>query len=272
MGTGHDPLSITKTFSGTTADTITLDQLWAYVQITNSDPTNTMWVSQNGTATPTTAVAAAAGTIPVLPLQTRTIQALPIQSGTGVGTIVLSVVGNGGSYTITGVNTTLAGIANLDSRYTLSGAAIPVASGTGRTRISSYTTGTLTLTSTSWADVGGPADLAIAAVAGNIVLISVNGHWGNEATIGFLDVSVVASGNAVSGIAFSATSQGVGSWRGASGAQQPIGGMIPYVVQPADVVAGVVTFRLRGRTNTATNKTMIASANQAMVLAGVNLS
>lgn len=103
MASVNDAKSITATLSGTTADTVTLNQLWPAVEVVNADGSNDMFVSMNGTNAPTTAVANGAGMDRIPKGTTKVLRAIPIQNGTGVGTIVLSVVGNGGAYTITGV-------------------------------------------------------------------------------------------------------------------------------------------------------------------------
>lgn len=100
MATDHATKSVTNTFSTTVADTITLDQLWPYVEITNHDGTNNMFASMDGTATPTAALADADNQTVIRPGTTRTLRALPVAGGT---TIVVSVVGSGGKYTVEGV-------------------------------------------------------------------------------------------------------------------------------------------------------------------------
>lgn len=96
MATDSDPRSVTNTFSGTTADTVTLTQAWPAIQITNHDTADLIYFRQDGV----TAVAAANGTAVVLPGQSTVASA----SVNGSGQIVVSLVGDGGVYTLEGVN------------------------------------------------------------------------------------------------------------------------------------------------------------------------
>lgn len=100
MATDGDPKSVTNTLSGTTADRITIEQLWPAVEVTNHDASDLLYVDMDGTATPT-AVAAEDGATVVLPGATKTLRAIP--AAPSFNTIVLSVVGDGGAYTVEGV-------------------------------------------------------------------------------------------------------------------------------------------------------------------------
>lgn len=96
MATDSAVRSVTNTLSGTTADTVTLTQAWPAIEVTNYDSTNSVGVRQDGT----TAVANADNVTMIPPSTSKVISA----SVTTSGTIVVSIVGNGGSYTIEGVN------------------------------------------------------------------------------------------------------------------------------------------------------------------------
>lgn len=96
MATDSASRSVTNTFTGTTADTITLTQGWAAVAVTNHDVADVVYFRWDGT----TAVAAADNAIPVLPGVT-VIRAVGPNSA---GQIVVSIVGDGGTYTVEGVN------------------------------------------------------------------------------------------------------------------------------------------------------------------------
>lgn len=98
MATDSAVRSVTNTLSTTVADTVTLLQGWPAVQITNHDTINTVYFRQDGV----TAVAAADGASVLLPGQS-TVAATIIIPG-AAQTSVVSIVGNGGSYTIEGVN------------------------------------------------------------------------------------------------------------------------------------------------------------------------
>lgn len=95
MATDSAVRSVTNTLSGTTADTVTLTQCWPAVSITNHDATDTIYFRMDGTA----AVAAADGTTVVLPAST----VIAKSAITASGTTVVSIVGDGGTYTIEGV-------------------------------------------------------------------------------------------------------------------------------------------------------------------------
>lgn len=101
MATDHALKSVTNTLTGTTADRITLDQLWPAIEITNQDTTNYAYIVMDGSATPT-AVAEADNATAIPPGVTKVMRAIP--SATLFTTIVLSIVGSGGKYTIEGVN------------------------------------------------------------------------------------------------------------------------------------------------------------------------
>lgn len=96
MATDSALRSVTNTLSGTTADAITLTQLWPAVEITNHDASEKLYGRMDGT----TAVAAADGTFCVLPGNTKVVRAIPTVN---TSTIVTSLVGNGNIYTVEGV-------------------------------------------------------------------------------------------------------------------------------------------------------------------------
>lgn len=96
MATDSASRSVTNTLSTTTADTVTLTQGWPLVAVTNHDATDFVYFRQDGT----TAVAAADNCTVVPPARTVYRSAVL----TSAGTIVISIVGDGGTYTIEGVN------------------------------------------------------------------------------------------------------------------------------------------------------------------------
>lgn len=96
MATDSDARSVTNTLSGTTADTVTLTQGWSAVDVTNHDATDVIYFRMDGT----TAVAAANGCSVLLPGQSKVVAASLNQAGQ----VVVSIVGDGGTYTIEGVN------------------------------------------------------------------------------------------------------------------------------------------------------------------------
>lgn len=95
MATDDDLRSVTNTLSGTTADTVTLLQLWPAVEITNHDTADLLYVRMDGV----TAAAGADGASLIPAGSTKILKLSP----TTTGTHVISIVGDGGTYTIEGV-------------------------------------------------------------------------------------------------------------------------------------------------------------------------
>lgn len=139
--------------------------------------------------------------------------------------------------------------------------------------------GSLTLNSTSWADVDTTLDLTLAAVAGDQVLYGLTGRWGNESVWGFLDVVTVVSGTVTNslceqGAAVSSPSgnvEGIAGWHGVSGRHEPIAGTTAvYTVTAGDITSGNITLRLRYATLTAANKTLWAASNIPLDVYAIN--
>lgn len=99
MATDSALKSVTNTLSTTVADRITLTQLWPAVEVTNHDVADFCYVLCDGTATPT-AVAQANNTTVVPPGTTKLIRVSP--AAPDYTTIVLSIVGDGGIYSVEG--------------------------------------------------------------------------------------------------------------------------------------------------------------------------
>lgn len=95
MATDSAVRSVTNTLSGTTADTVTLTQPWPAIEVTNRDTDTVIWVRQDGT----TAVADANNATPIAASSSKILSA----SISSAGTIIVSIVGDGGGYTIEGV-------------------------------------------------------------------------------------------------------------------------------------------------------------------------
>lgn len=91
--------SVTNTLSGTTADTVTLQQWWDDVEVENHDVVNELWARTDGTA----AAADANENTRIGPGQSKKlgISVGPAQGDTPAKPI--SVVGNAGQYTIEGL-------------------------------------------------------------------------------------------------------------------------------------------------------------------------
>jgi hypothetical protein len=96
MATDSATRSVTNTLTTTTADTVTLTQGWEAIAVTNHDAADIVYFRMDGT----TAVAEADNTYVVLPGKTVIVPGTPNSSGQHV----VSVVGDGGKYTVAGVN------------------------------------------------------------------------------------------------------------------------------------------------------------------------
>lgn len=95
MATDYAIRSVTNTLTSTTADTVTLNQPYDAIEVTNHDSTTTLYVRWDGAM----AVSEADNTTPVLPASSKVIRV----GVNAAGTVVVSVVGNGNKYTIEGV-------------------------------------------------------------------------------------------------------------------------------------------------------------------------
>ena len=139
---------------------------------------------------------------------------------------------------------------------------------------STYSAGNLTLNSTAWANLSGPADLTLAASSGDVIEASISLLWGNEAVTGYLDVVTVVSGSPVNalstGAAPAAGDLGVLCWYGTASILIPAGGSIFYTLAAGDISGGNVTLRLRYRTLTAANKTVYGGATTVQQFAARN--
>lgn len=95
MATDSAVRSVTNTLTTTVADAITLLQPWPAIEVTNRDTANVLWVRQDGV----TAAANADNATPIAPSSSKILAASVNSSGQHV----ISVVGDGGAYTVEGV-------------------------------------------------------------------------------------------------------------------------------------------------------------------------
>jgi hypothetical protein len=130
---------------------------------------------------------------------------------------------------------------------------------------SRYTTGNLTLNSTTWANVGGPADLVLAADAGDVVQVNISCAFGNEAVDAYLDVATIVGSTVTNSFGAngtpSNTHQGILSWRGLASIYPSVGAGFWYKLVSGDISSSTVTLRLRYRTSTATNKVIFCATD-----------
>lgn len=119
------------------------------------------------------------------------------------------------------------------------------------------TTGSITVNSTSWADVPG-TDLTIAADAGDSIEFLLAARSGNEASQLFLDAWTVVGGVPVNQFG---GANGWTGWIGDSGEYGTISGPARRTLTNTDVSNGTVTLRLRSRLQAAGTKTLYADTN-----------
>lgn len=135
--------------------------------------------------------------------------------------------------------------------------------------ISRYTTGNLTLNSTVWANVSGPADLVLAADAGDVVQVGISAAVGNEAVDLYLDVVTMIGSTVTNSFGKdgtpSNTHQGIVAWRGITGAYASPGAGFWYKLVAGDISSSTVTLRLRYRTASAANKTIFCATDYPFV-------
>lgn len=134
------------------------------------------------------------------------------------------------------------------------------------------TSGNKTLNSTTWADVDTAIDITLSAKAGDFVEVGLSTFWGSENVISCLDVVSVVSAAPVKNwsenVAESASAFGVMAWNGpqlGGATNLGVGGSVIRPLAAGDISAGTVTLRLRYRTVTAANKSLVAVTDAATV-------
>lgn len=131
------------------------------------------------------------------------------------------------------------------------------------------TSGNITLNSTAWANVDTGLDLTLKAQVGDVVEATINGFVGVENVVALFNVVTVVSGSVVNAFdaagAEIAGSEGLGGWyaRADTSYGAILSGTAHYTIVSGDLAAGFVTFRLRYKTATATNRTLRAATPAA---------
>ena len=138
------------------------------------------------------------------------------------------------------------------------------------------TSGNLTLNSTNWADANTALDLTLNAAVGDVIEFSLSALSANEAVILMLDAVTVVAGSPVTSFCtgsavVAATTEGVQAWYSPASVTSNLAGVAFLTLGAGDVSGGTVVLRLRYRTASATNKGLVALANNPLVVAAKNL-
>lgn len=148
------------------------------------------------------------------------------------------------------------------------GGGAPAASATGKLDTVHYTSGNLSLASTSWASAGA-GDLTVNCSAGEWVKVGVSCIVFGEANNLNLDFATVVSGTPTNyvGPGGGTSNQGIPGLFCTSGVASQKLGEYPYEVAAGDVVSGQVTFRFMYRTGSASpSRTIAGTAGSRLTL------
>lgn len=140
-----------------------------------------------------------------------------------------------------------------------------VAISTGRALIdfakAQRTSGSYTLNSTTVADLDTGIDLTLNGVmAGDELEVGMSGLWSSEGVTAQLDVATIVGGspvNYVGGGLVASTTDGLNFTYTTGAAVRPFGGCEFYTLQSGDISSGSVLLRIRYKTGTAANKTLL---------------
>ncbi len=144
-----------------------------------------------------------------------------------------------------------------------------------------YTTGNITVnTANVWANLANGLDLTLSGIKrGDIVGASLSSIWNIDNSSGYIDVVSVVDGVPVNSWA-EANLEGIGApsdakygfmgWLGQALLATPIMGTVFKVVAESDIDDGGLLMRFRAKTGTASNKLLLAGANNPIVVSAVN--
>lgn len=121
----------------------------------------------------------------------------------------------------------------------------------------------LTLNSTSVANLDTGLDLVVTAQTGDEIEVGMSGVYGNEDVANQMFVATIVSGSPVNYFGSgSSTPASTSAWGKELNTEDypPIAGGDRYTVQAGDISGGTVTLRLRYKTGTASNLTLFATA------------
>ena len=137
--------------------------------------------------------------------------------------------------------------------------AAPSGSSVVRHKFSKRTSGTITLSSTSFAALDTGTDIVLAASSGDSIEIGLGGVFGAEAVSIVLDAATVVAGSAVNWFATDGTSSAYGCWYKADVAKsESFSGSVIRTLVSGDISGGNVTLRAYGRRDTS-NATVLSS-------------
>lgn len=149
----------------------------------------------------------------------------------------------------------------------------PVAADFNRSRSRLIVTSGSRTFPSAWGALTPEVDAAIAAGAGDWIMVALSGFHSFASSQRWLDMVTWVSGAPVSyvgGGAGGAAYEGVGAWAHksvSSSISPPPGGMVLYQVGAADLSGGLVTFRLFGRGG----GSMPVSADQPLIVSLINM-
>ena len=137
------------------------------------------------------------------------------------------------------------------------------------------TNGDITLNSTSFKDVDNTLDLSLTAQSGDVILVGLSASLGAEGVYADFDACTVVSGSPVSYLSTSGSAPaagGISSWKATTASYHGVGATIIYTLLPGDISDSSVSFRLRYRTESSSNRTLYADTSVPLSFFGVNLS
>lgn len=149
---------------------------------------------------------------------------------------------------------------------------IVVPAATKRNQLIRRTSADLSLTpgDTAWHDLGTISDFTLSGVrVGDLVEVSLSSTWDAAGTFRNMDVASIVSSAPVNywGTGDGTPLNGVGAWRGNSGAAHPFGGSVAKTIVAGDLSGSTLTLRFRYKFNTATASVLGASAPALIAMA-----
>jgi hypothetical protein len=139
------------------------------------------------------------------------------------------------------------------------------------------TSSSITLNSTTWANVDTGLDLTIDCAAGDRITYGLSATLADQNVAVKFDVVTVVSStvtNSIAEIGAAVSSPGahIAAFYSTPAVFVGVGGTSqPYVVQAGDIDGGSVTFRLRYQTNSGTNRTLRAASSDPLDVWVINL-